>query len=68
MRTDKHVDSDRILERAREVIDIELSGVKKVRDELGAPFVALVRKCLDILHHGGKRVLCGVGKSGHISK
>ncbi len=68
MRTDKHVDSDRILERAREVIDIELSGVKKVRDELGAPFVALVRKCLDILHHGGKLVLCGVGKSGHISK
>ena len=68
MRTDKHVDSDRILERAREVIDIEPSGVKKVRDELGAPFVALVRKCLDILHHGGKLVLCGVGKSGHISK
>ena len=68
MRTDKHVDSDRILERAREVIDIELRGVKKVRDELGAPFVALVRKCLDILHHGGKLVLCGVGKSGHISK
>ena len=68
MRTDKHVDSDRILERAREVSDIELSGVKKVRDELGAPFVALVRKCLDILHHGGKLVLCGVGKSGHISK
>lgn len=68
MRTDKHVDSDRILERAREVIDIELSGVKKVRDELGAPFVALVRKCLDILHHRGKLVLCGVGKSGHISK
>ncbi len=68
MRTDKHVDSDRILERAREVIDIELSGVKKVRDELGAPLVALVRKCLDILHHGGKLVLCGVGKSGHISK
>ena len=68
MRTDKHVDSDRILERAREVIDIELSGVKKVRDELGAPFVALVRKCLDILLHGGKLVLCGVGKSGHISK
>mgnify|MGYP000608747542 FL=1 len=68
MRTDKHVDSDRILERAKEVIDIELSGVKKVRDELGAPFVALVRKCLDILHRGGKLVLCGVGKSGHISK
>ena len=42
--------------------------MKKVRDELGAPFVALVRKCLDILHHGGKLVLCGVGKSGHISK
>ncbi|MCQ2403940.1 MAG: KpsF/GutQ family sugar-phosphate isomerase [Lentisphaeria bacterium] len=68
MNTSKQVDSQRILSLARETIDIELAGVKKVRDELGEPFIALVRKCLEILHDGGKLVLCGVGKSGHISK
>lgn len=62
------VDAQRILSRAREVMEIEIRGVQKVRDELGEPFVALVRKCLEILHNGGKLVLCGVGKSGHISK
>ncbi|MGN0892363.1 MAG: SIS domain-containing protein [Oligosphaeraceae bacterium] len=62
------VDAQRILSRAREVMDVEISGVRKVRDELGEPFVALVKKCLEILQDGGKLVLCGVGKSGHISK
>jgi arabinose-5-phosphate isomerase len=42
--------------------------VKKVRDSLGAEYVALVELCLKKLHTGGKLVLCGVGKSGHISK
>jgi arabinose-5-phosphate isomerase len=64
----KNTDSQSILARAREVMDVEIAGVKKVRDELGEPFVALVRKCLEILQAGGKLVLCGVGKSGHISK
>lgn len=68
MNSGKIVDSKHILALARDVINIEMDGVKKVRDELGAPFVALVEKCLDILHDGGKLVLCGVGKSGHISK
>ena len=56
------VDAQRILSRAREVMDVEISGVRKVRDELGEPFVALVKKCLEILQDGGKLVLCGVGK------
>ncbi|MCQ2396090.1 MAG: KpsF/GutQ family sugar-phosphate isomerase [Lentisphaeria bacterium] len=68
MNSSKTVDSQHVLALARDVINIELDGVKKVRDELGEPFVALVKKCLDILHDGGKLVLCGVGKSGHISK
>ncbi|MGN0867472.1 MAG: SIS domain-containing protein [Oligosphaeraceae bacterium] len=68
MNETQSVDAQRILSRAREVMDVEISGVQKVRDELGEPFVALVRKCLEILHNGGKLVLCGVGKSGHISK
>ncbi len=68
MNANQSVDAQRILSRAREVMDVEISGVQKVRDELGEPFVALVHKCLEILHNGGKLVLCGVGKSGHISK
>lgn len=68
MNDSQSVDAQRILSRAREVMDVEISGVRKVRDELGEPFVALVKKCLEILHDGGKLVLCGVGKSGHISK
>ena len=68
MNDSQSVDAQRILSRAREVMDVEISGVRKVRDELGEPFVALVKKCLEILQDGGKLVLCGVGKSGHISK
>ena len=60
--------AESILARAREVFDIEIAGVTQVRDELGEPFVELVRRCLDVLHGGGKLVLTGVGKSGHISK
>ncbi len=60
--------SENILKRAREVFDIEIAGVTKVRDELGDAFVECVRQCLKILHNGGKLVLTGVGKSGHISR
>jgi len=60
--------SENILRRAREVFDIEIAGVTKVRDELGDAFVQCVQRCLEILHNGGKLVLTGVGKSGHISK
>lgn len=56
------------LDRAREVFDIELEGIKKVRDQLGDEFLALVDKCESVLDAGGKIVLCGVGKSGHAGK
>lgn len=68
MNSNKSVDPQHVISLAQEVMTIEINGVTKVRDELGEPFVALVKKCLDILHAGGKLVLCGVGKSGHISK
>lgn len=55
-----------VLARAREVIDIEIEGLRTVRDDLGAPFVRLVRYSLDVLQGGGKLVFCGIGKSGHI--
>ena len=61
-------DRQAILQRATEVIDIEIEGLKAIRDGLGEPYVELVERCLNTLRDGGKLVLCGVGKSGHISK
>ncbi|MBO4618884.1 MAG: KpsF/GutQ family sugar-phosphate isomerase [Victivallales bacterium] len=68
MNCSNDVNAAQVLKLAREVIDTEIAGVQKVRDSLGAEYVALVKLCLEKLHTGGKLVLCGVGKSGHISK
>ena len=57
-----------ILKCATDVIDIEIEALQTLKTDLGDAFVELVRRCLHILHNGGKLVLCGVGKSGHISK
>jgi len=56
------------LRRAAEVIDIEIAGLQALRQELGGEFVQLVQDCLSAIRRGGKIVLCGIGKSGHISK
>jgi arabinose-5-phosphate isomerase len=50
-------------ERAREVIDIEIAGLQKVRDGLGPSFGEAVKLILDRLGQGGKVVVCGVGKN-----
>jgi len=57
---------DLCIERAREVIDTEIEGLQQVKAELGASFVALVEACQLAVTHGGKVVLSGIGKSGHI--
>lgn len=62
------VDNNRILGRASEVIDIEMEALATLKKDLDDAFVELVSRCLDILKQGGKIVMCGVGKSGHISK
>lgn len=62
------INPDAVLKRAREVFDIEIEGVNRVRESLGKDFIALVRLCLDTFRRGGKLVLTGVGKSGHISR
>lgn len=58
----------RIIERAREVFDIEIDGMKAVRDELGNEFESLVGLCRDTLDRNGKLVVTGIGKSGYIGK
>ncbi|MBQ9500977.1 MAG: KpsF/GutQ family sugar-phosphate isomerase [Lentisphaeria bacterium] len=57
-----------ILERAREVFDIEIDGVRTLRDELGESFETLVGRCAQTIENGGKLVVTGIGKSGYIGK
>ncbi len=56
------------IERARQVMDIEIDGVLAVRDGLGEEFTRLVDLCIGVLDNGGKLVFCGIGKSGHIGR
>lgn len=58
--------SDRRISRAREVFDAEIDGLKSVRDQLDDAFVELVERSIETVEKGGKLVLTGVGKSGHI--
>lgn len=57
-----------IIQRAREVFDIEIAGLQSVRDRLGEDFEALVKLCIETLDNGGKLVFSGIGKSGYIGK
>ena len=54
-----------ILETGKEVFDIELSGLEKMRESLGDDFVAIAER---INACKGRVVCTGMGKSGHIFK
>lgn len=51
------------IQRAREVIDVELAGLQKVRDGLGKEFNRSVDRLLAGLNAGKKIVVTGVGKN-----
>lgn len=57
-----------IIERAREVFDIEIGGLKTLRNNLGEDFITLTERCLAVVGNGGKIVITGIGKSGYIGK
>ena len=57
-----------ILNRAREVFDIEIEGLTALRDHLDEKFVELVGLCSKTIDAGGKIIVTGVGKSGHIGR
>lgn len=57
---------DQIIDTAREVFDIEIEGLKQVQENLDGEFSTLVNACVETLDNGGKLVLTGIGKSGHI--
>ncbi|MBO4288049.1 MAG: KpsF/GutQ family sugar-phosphate isomerase [Kiritimatiellae bacterium] len=57
-----------IIDRAREVFDTELEGLRLTKESLGNGFVQTVRLLFDTLAAGGKIVVSGVGKNLHIAE
>lgn len=56
------------LARAREVFDIELNALRKVRAQLDGSFAKAVELIRDALGERGKVVVLGIGKSGNIGQ
>ncbi len=54
------------LRRAREVLEIEISGMEKVKRDLDGGFSLAVSAILETIGNGGKVVVAGVGKNWHI--
>ncbi len=57
-----------IIAKAQEVFDIEIEGLKTLRDNIDGQFEVLIEKCVETLDNGGKLVIAGIGKSGYIGK
>ena len=53
---------------AREVFDVEIEGMRQVRDSLDARFEEAVAMLRGALARGGKIVLTGVGKNLHVAE
>jgi arabinose-5-phosphate isomerase len=56
------------LEKARRVIDLEVAELKRLGERLDASFQRAVEILFSTVESGGKIVVCGVGKSGHIGE
>ena len=54
------------IQRAAEVLDIEVAGIKNVKAALGDEFIQAVDAILETIKNGGKVVVTGVGKNFHI--
>jgi len=54
------------LERAREVLDNEIVGIEKVKNNMGEGFVQAIDAILSTVENCGKVVVAGVGKNWHI--
>ncbi len=54
------------LKRAHEVLDIEISGIEKVKTNMGEGFIQAIDAMLATVKNGGKVVVAGVGKNWHI--
>ena len=56
------------LAKAREVFDIELAALKKVRSQLDKSFDCVVETIVEAVKHRGKIVVVGIGKSGNVGQ
>ena len=54
--------------RAKQVFDIEIAGLQKTRDSVGASFAETIRLLLSTLDAGGLVVVTGVGKSLQVAE
>ena len=59
---------NKMIERAKQVFAVEIEGLEKTRDSLGASFVKAVRLILETVADGGIVVVSGVGKNLHIAE
>jgi arabinose-5-phosphate isomerase len=55
-------------QRAKEVIDVEIAGMEKVRDQINGHFSTAIEWILATVKNGGKVVVTGVGKNFHIGQ
>lgn len=56
----------RPLLQARRVLDIEIAALRRVRQRLGPSFSQAIKLMQQRLEGGGKIIVTGIGKSGHI--
>ena len=59
---------EQMINRAKQVFDIEIAGLEKTRDSVGDSFVQAVEMILDCASRGGILVVTGVGKNLHIAE
>ena len=59
---------EKMIERAKQVFAVEIEGLEKTRDSIGASFVKAVRLILETVSDGGIVVVSGVGKNLHIAE
>ena len=59
---------NKMIERAKQVFAVEIGGLEKTRDSIGASFVKAVRLILETVADGGIVVVSGVGKNLHIAE
>jgi arabinose-5-phosphate isomerase len=64
-RGDRRVDGARALRLARETLELEADALRGVDKRLGEAFVAAVEA---MLNSGGRVVVMGMGKSGHVGR
>lgn len=55
-------------EKARQVIDLEVGELQRLKDRIDGSFSAAIDRILSTLATGRKIIVCGVGKSGNIGR